>query len=297
MDERQPWYRLFGLSWQDFFHGTSVTVDTERDLSLKSQWLDVIIIRREPMSLDRALPDGFEDFSAHNLMTFKSFQETLDGWALNELVGHYVNYRKQISPSMQNLLPETDFRLFAVCARFPRDLARGVPLVTIQEGVYSVRHFTGTMRVIVINQLPRTERNAMLLLFSSNPETVEYAAHQYRPQCQDTSSLLFNLFMKYRREGLPMPMTLEEIAKQTADYIIRTTPPEKLLEFVPLELRLLSLPLEKRLEGVPLEKRLEGVPLEKRLEGLTADEVLRSLSPELRAALAQRLREQDEASS
>jgi len=60
------------------------------------------------------LSQGFEDLVAHNLVTFKSYQEALDGWALNELIGHYVNYRKQVSPSMQELLPETNFRLFAV---------------------------------------------------------------------------------------------------------------------------------------------------------------------------------------
>jgi hypothetical protein len=41
---------------------------------------------------------------------------------LNELVGHYVNYM-QGSPSTQELLPETDFHLFAVSARFPQSLA------------------------------------------------------------------------------------------------------------------------------------------------------------------------------
>jgi hypothetical protein len=47
---------------------------------------------------------------AHNLITFKSHQEALDDWALKELTGHYVNYRKQVSPSLQQLLPEEEFR-------------------------------------------------------------------------------------------------------------------------------------------------------------------------------------------
>jgi hypothetical protein len=60
---------------------------------------------------------GFEELAAHNLVSFKSYQEALDGWALLELLCHYVNYRKQVSPSMQDLLPEEDFRLFAVRVR------------------------------------------------------------------------------------------------------------------------------------------------------------------------------------
>src|SRR5881398_3049592 len=103
MSEARAWHRLFGLSLVDFFRGMPVTVELEKDLSLKQQLLDVVILRKDAAPLPCRLPDGF-----------KSYQEELDGWAVNELVGHYVNYRKQVSPSMQDLLTETDFRLFAV---------------------------------------------------------------------------------------------------------------------------------------------------------------------------------------
>src|SRR5947207_14430728 len=109
MSDTRPLHRLFGLSWIDFFHGTAIGVETELDLSLKQQFLDLVLIRKAPGPIPRALPDGFEDLSAHNLVTFKSHQEALDWWALWELVGHFVNYRKQASPSLKELLPETDF--------------------------------------------------------------------------------------------------------------------------------------------------------------------------------------------
>ena len=44
-----------------------------------------------------------------------SHQEALDDWALKELTGPYVNDRKQVSPSLQELLPKEEFRLYAVC--------------------------------------------------------------------------------------------------------------------------------------------------------------------------------------
>src|SRR5204863_8630149 len=115
MSELRPLHRLFGLSWIDFFQGTAVAVETEMDLSLKQQFIDLVLIRKGPGPLPRPLPDGFEDLAGHNLVTFKSHQEALDPWALWELVGHFVNYRKQASPSIHDLLPEDDFRLFAVC--------------------------------------------------------------------------------------------------------------------------------------------------------------------------------------
>src|SRR5438105_3754336 len=162
MSELRPWHRLFGLSLIDFFHGTAVSVEIETDLSLRQQFLDVVLIRKGPEPIPRPLPDGFEDLAGHNLLTFKSHQEALDAWALWELIGHFVNYRKQSSPSFQDLLPETDFRLFAVCARYPHNLAQQVALTRLGEGVYEVRGLGLRIRIIVVSQLPQAEHNALL---------------------------------------------------------------------------------------------------------------------------------------
>src|SRR4051812_9089745 len=110
METPWPWHRLFGLSLIDFFRGMPVTVEVEKDLSLKQQLLDVVVIRKEAAPLPVRLPDGLEELVAHNLITFKSHRQPMDGWAVDELVGHYVNYRKQVSPSLGELLPEADFR-------------------------------------------------------------------------------------------------------------------------------------------------------------------------------------------
>src|SRR5437899_9859291 len=125
MEEQRPWHRLFGLSWTDFFRGLPVTVLMEKDLSLKKQLLDILVLRREAVPLPCRLPDGFEELAHYNLITFKSHKEKLGVWALQELIGHYVNFRKQESPSMDEdeLLAEDEFRLFAVTARYPQQLA------------------------------------------------------------------------------------------------------------------------------------------------------------------------------
>lgn len=181
MSEPRPLHRLFGLSWTDFFEGTALAVETELDLSLKQQFLDLALIRKGPGPVPRPLPDGFEELSMHNLVTFKSHQEALDGWAVLELIGHYVNYRKQSSPSLQNLLPESDYRLFAVCARFPQQLAQKVMLASVREGVYELTLATARVRIIVAAQLPEQEHNAMLHLFSARPELLRYGREHYRP--------------------------------------------------------------------------------------------------------------------
>ncbi len=262
--EQRPWHRLFGLSWSDFFRGTPVTVEFEKDLSLKQQLLDVVLIRPGTAVLPRRPPDGFEELAAHNLVSFKSFQEALDGWALHELCGHYVNYRKQVSPAMQQLLPEADFRLFAVSVRFPQKLAQQVTLEPAAAGVYEVRHFTGQLRLVVVHELPRQEHNALLRLFSAREDLLRYGAEHYRPRSAETSTLLYQLFERYRLEGSVMPPTLEEFARQTINELLEKLPPEELL------------------------KRLSP---EERLRGLTTDDLLAALSPEMRKALARRLRD------
>jgi hypothetical protein len=49
-----------------------------KDLSLRRQLLDVIILRKELLPLPCRLPEGFEDLAPHNLISFKSYQEPLD---------------------------------------------------------------------------------------------------------------------------------------------------------------------------------------------------------------------------
>ncbi|HYV37526.1 MAG TPA: hypothetical protein VE988_17605 [Gemmataceae bacterium] len=262
MTEPRPLHRLFGLSWMDFFQGTDIEVETEIDLSLKQQFIDVVLIRRGPGPIPRPLPDGFEELAAHNLVTFKSHQEALDAWALWELVGHFVNYRKQTSPSMQELLPEGDFRLFAVCARFPDKLAKTVKLPKLREGVFEIRLAALPIRIVVVSQLPQTDQNVMLHLFSAREELLRYARAHYQPYSKDTSSLLLELFAEYN-EDPDMPDKLKAFVQETMNKFLGKLPPEE------------------------LRKRLS---VRDRLKGLSVDEVFNNLSPQARKALARKLK-------
>jgi len=173
------------------------------------------------------------------------------------LLGHYVNLRKQVSPSMDEdqLLPEEEFRLIAVSARFPQQLvSQGVPLVSVMAGVYDIAILTGRIRLIVANQLPQQEHNAMLHLFSARGELLAYGARHYRIRSSETSTLLHELFHRYQQESLTMPDLLEEFARETIDRL------------------------------------LKELPVEKRLQGLSAEDVIKGLSPETLRALTEKLR-------
>lgn len=268
MDEQRPWHRLFELSWMDFFRGLPVTVEPEKDLALKKQLLDLLLFRKEAGPLSCRLPDGFDNqLGTYNLVSFKSYQEKLSAWTLQELLGHYVNVRKQVSPSMDedDLLSPEEFRLFAVSARFPRNLAEDNILLTpVQQGVYEVEALSRRIRVVVINQLPLEEHNALLHLFSANSDRVTYGIQHYRVRSSESSTLLVQLFQRYQTEALTMSDALAELHRETIKQLLR------------------DLPVEQRLEGVPVEKLLEVIPMEKLLEGVPVEM--------LREALAQRLK-------
>ncbi len=277
----QPWHRLFGLSLVDFFHGLPVDAELEKDLSLKQQLLDVVIIRRDATPLPRRLPDGFEDLAAHNLVSFKSYQESMDGWTLNELIGHYVNYRKQISPSMKRLLPEADFRLFAVSVRMPQNLARRGELTRVQTGVYEVQHFTGPIRLIVVHELPQEPHNAMFHVLSGRLELAWYGLSHYEMHSEETSTLLAQFIEKYRSEETFMPDLMKELARETLPYFFKNIPPEEILKWVSAK---------ELVKKIPPEELLKWIPAEELLKGLSPDDLISALSPETLAGLAQRLK-------
>ena len=49
------WHRHFGLLLSDFFTGSPYVVELEKDLSLKKQLLDIVILRTDTGHLRRSI--------------------------------------------------------------------------------------------------------------------------------------------------------------------------------------------------------------------------------------------------
>jgi hypothetical protein len=202
------------------------------------------------LALSGSFPDGLDDLAAPNFITFKSHRETLDDWAMKELVGHYVAYRKLVSPSPAELLAEDHFRLYAVCARFPQNLSGQVPWQERQAGVYDCKWGPDVVRVIVAGQLPREAHNAALHLLSASPELVGFGSGTYQRRSARTSLLLSQLFV---REGFTMSYTMEdftrdymkehfpELSPKDQEEVLQKLPPERLLKVLPVAERLAGL--------------------------------------------------------
>ena len=256
------WHRLFGLALTDLFAGSAYEVRLEVDLSLKRQLLDVIIIEKEAGEPLRELPDGLDDLANHNLVTYKSLRQPLDAWAIDELIGHFVNYRKQISPADGELLPVEDFRLFGVCTRNPAKLAAEVKLTPLRDGVYETHWGPRCVRIVVLSEVPRASRNALWQLFSAVPEDVEYGASHYEWRRPDLSTLPQWLYNYYRLEGFQMPFTVDDYRKCVKQEALSMMTPEERLAGIPPAERLAGIPPAERLRGLSLEERFQGVPLD-----------------------------------
>jgi hypothetical protein len=260
-DKPRPWHRLFGITLTDLFAGTPWRVELEKELALRSQLLDVVIIEhgggeRTDPAAGLELPDGLEGLRAHNLLTYKSQHEAVDGWAVEELIGHYVNYRKLLmSASKQQALPaEASFQLYAVATRHPAKLAAGVQLAaTPWPGVFDLHWGTRRIRLIVLGAIAKHPRNAPWELFSAEMDRIRHGVAHYRARTPQTTALLHELYLRYQLELPTMAYTLDDYARDSHRFILDHLTPEQRRAF------LQELPPEERLSGLPPEERLRGL--------------------------------------
>ena len=255
------WHRLFGMGLTDLFAYTNYKVELEKDLSIKQQFLDVVIIEQVQASeLPENLPDGLDNLAQHNLLTYKSFRESLGSWALDELVGHYVNYRKQISGD--TLLPVDQFSLYAVSTRFPQDLAKETTLTEVKAGVYETQWGSQIIRVFVLNRFPETPNNTFWQLFSANTSKIQKAGVSYRHKLAELSSIINELFFFYEMEGIVMPYTVQDYVKDYVESHLDVLSPEEILKKFSAQERLTGLSAEERLMGLSHEEFLKRIPPE-----------------------------------
>ena len=275
----RQWHRLFGITLTDVFRATPWRVELEKERALQSQLLDVVIIEQtaeEPTGSlpSGTLPDGLEGLRAHNLLTYKSQHEALDAWALDELIGHYVNYRKLLSRGAP-WPPEADFQLYAVATRFPQGLAAQVPLIpTAWPGVFDVLWGTHPVRLIVLSTIDRHPRNAAWELFSVQQDRIRHGAQHYPWRHTGARELLQQLYLVYVLEEPSMAYTMDEFIREAHQDLLQRLTPEERQAF------LNRLDPDERLRGLGPEERLRGLGPEERLRGLGPEERLRGMGPE-----------------
>ncbi len=269
------WHRLFGVGVTDLFADTPLLVEVEKELALKSQCVDVAIFEptvgaagARPVA-PADLPDGLETLRAHNLVTYKSQHEALTPWTLDELIGHYVAYRKLVSPR-GGLIPEDAVGLFAVAARFPDALARVVPLRPAgPPGVFDVTWGGRQIRLVVLRDIAVHPRNAAWGLFSADRERLREATRQYQARRPGALALLLELYQAYRLEDPELAYTMEDFLRESREAFLRDLTPEERQAIID------AMDAEEVLRRYSPEDRLKGLAPEDRLVGLTPEEIRR----------------------
>ena len=262
MTDNIYWHRLFGLLLIDYLSDRGFKVELEKDLSLKRQYLDVLIVESIEDEPDLSnICAGFDSLSRHNLLSYKSIHQTLNAWALEELIGHYVNYKKILD---QKNIKDKDIQLYAISTRFPGKLFSQIPAKELDQGVWEVKVLSRNIRILVLSRLTREKRNAVLAFFSFDEDKVQFALDNYTWQRKDVSTVINQLLEKYALEGLGMPYTMEHFKK---DYI------KAHLHELDAEEVLSKFNSEERIKGLKPEEVLSKFDSEERLKGLKPEEI------------------------
>lgn len=239
----------------DLLSQSPYQVELEKEVSLKKQFLDVVIVRKHSGTVNIELPAGLENLAEHNLLSYKSLRESLDDWAIEELIGYYSNYRKITSPSLDKLLPAENFQLYAVSTRYPNNLLNDkIEFQKIQPGVFDLKWGSRTIRLIVLTQIELSERNAFWLLFSGKAQEFIYADQHYHWHYPSERAVLNQLYELYKYEGVVMPYTMEDFNRDFTEAHLHLLPPEKRLKGLPTETILRQFSLEDRLKGLSVEE-------------------------------------------
>lgn len=266
MTNQTDWHRLFGITLVDYFTSSNYRVELEKDLSIQQQFLDVIIIEKAQGQVLDELPDGFDNLRKYNLLTYKSHHEPLNPWTLDELVGHYADYRKQESLPKKNnkktLLPERDFQLYAVCTRYPQKMAKKYTLLKIQEGVYELPWGSKLVRVIVLSQISQTQKNTMWQLFSSVFSKFDFAKSHHHWRNPELSSVINQLYEHYRVEGVFMSYTIEDYLRENKQHVLNSSSLEEILKGRSPEDVVKALPMQEVVKALPTQELVKALPLE-----------------------------------
>lgn len=250
------WHQILGNALKDCFSDTSYSVEIDKELMIK-QFPDILLVEEhQGKKIDQSLR-GLENLAKYNIITYKSWREPLDSWVIDELGCYYVLFRKIISQEPDKpLLSEKNFKLYGISTRFPYKLSKQEELVYEEPGIYYVKRGTGKIKIIVISRLPKQKKTALWQMFSTRPDMIEYGLSEYKWKREDfRKSVLNELTMKYKKEGLNMPYTEQDWFRDVAlDHMGYLT-------------------IEERLRGLGPEERLRGLGPEERLRGLKPEEI------------------------
>jgi hypothetical protein len=270
------WHKILGVTLVDYFTDTPYSVEIEKELKIP-QYLDYIILENTQPEKYQLVdpPDGLENLCNHNLITYKSVHESMNGWAINELISYYVLYRKILrvkdggddKQKKNQLKPSSQFKLIAVATRYPVSLLTKERYIKLKEGVYQIERGDQTVDIIVISQLPKTKNNAFWHLFGNEQQYVEFGFENYKWKRNDLKHSVYSKLLQ-----------LMEVNKMS--YTVKDFQLEVLFDCFTKEEILGRYKPEDRLKGLGPGDLLKGLGPGDLLKGLRVKDQQAGLKPE-----------------
>ncbi len=206
-----------GLLIRHNLEGLPFEVFTEYDVTIKQNLLDFYVIRRKKVSSLSSLADGLNDLRKYNLISYKSFRESFNIEALEELVCYSILFRKDKARKDELLLPEKYVRVVALSTMKPVQILseKKIKHKDLGGGAYNLQFGTVAVRLIVIQELPQTKaENGNFLLFSADEKQVKYGIGHNTLDGTTYNSLLLELLRRYKTEEGSMAELMKKLSKE-----------------------------------------------------------------------------------
>ncbi|MCB0084580.1 MAG: hypothetical protein KDE47_26755, partial [Caldilineaceae bacterium] len=222
-EEILQYHRAAGLALTPVMQQLGYETEVEIDISMKSQLIDIICVRREKVVQPTLPPIYWEVFGVlneHNLFSFKSYSESFNGHSLEEFYGHLTNYCKVKGVNRDAV------NLYVLTSHFPRNLLN--PLLATSQAVASQQNTVydvtiSTLKPVRFIICGRTE-NPVLALFSDKIERIvaAYTAIQSEPQLFADISIYWKQVLRKIDQEIKNMYTREDFLR---DYPERQTEP------------------------------------------------------------------------
>jgi len=243
-------------------------VKSEHRLTLEPQRADLLITRSGEARVDeaRTLKRLWSWLGEQTISEFKSISHPFRFGDLARLMGYAWQHRAQhkerhrpealtlllvvpdISPSLRDEIDDNGWKMEPLGGGYQR----------VDTGVY-------WLYVVVIDEVAKAERDALLSLFG------------HHPQADAEARRWFGQFVMSDEETRKKMQEMEDY-----DELVK-----RFLAELPPELRLAGLPPELRLAGLAPEQRLAGLAPEQRLADLAPNEQVLALSDEVLRGLSE----------
>ena len=265
--KRKNWHRGLDMALKPLFQRKGFDSMPELDVSQKEQIIDIVTVRRmseselQELRQDSSsiyaepIPDVywevFETFNDYNLISFKSYSESFNGFSLMEFYGHFVNYCKS------NQRDEDDVNLYAIVNHYPRLILNSIKdtelLTVVKENeIYDVCAMD--MRPIRFIICRETD-NPILAMFSG---IVEKSLKSYERVLEETRLLddVSGVFREFFGEALIEMYQSQARAEFEREFAPRQMPilPEMSRELWTVVMRRI---LEREVEVKLCEARIE----------------------------------------